>query len=99
MVPDVRPGELDRDGRAWVRERIQFLVDPADKDRYERMALAGGRSLSEWLRQAADAAADQDPDRRELASRSGLEAFFKRCNEFSERYAARRQHGRKEGLS
>lgn len=77
-----------------MRARIQFLVDPADKDRYERVALAGGRTLSEWLRRAADAAVDQDPDRRELASRSGLETFFARCNEFAERHAARRQGGR-----
>lgn len=80
-----------------MRERIQFLVDPADKDRYERVALARGRTLSEWLRRAADAAADQDPDRRELASRSGLEAFFARCNEFAERYAAQRRDGHQDG--
>lgn len=80
-----------------MRARIQFLVDPADKDRYERVALAGGRTLSEWLRRAAEAAVDQDPDRRELASRSGLEAFFARCNEFAERYAAKREGGRRDG--
>jgi len=71
-----------------MRERVQFLVDPAAKDRYQRVALAERRTLSEWLRRAADAAADQDPERRELASRSGLEAFFGHCDEFAERYAA-----------
>ena len=69
-----------------MRERIQFLVDPAAKDRYQRVALAEGRTLSEWLRRCADAAAGHDPERQALATRAGLESFFERCNDLVDRW-------------
>jgi len=71
-----------------MRERIQFLVDTAAKDRYQRVALAEGRTLSEWLRRCAEAAAVHDPERRALRTRSGLEAFFESSNEAVDRYVA-----------
>ena len=74
-----------------MRDRIQFLVDPAAKDRYQRVALAEERTLSEWLRRVADAAASHDPELRALATRTGLEAFFQRCNEFEEGHSAWRK--------
>lgn len=59
-----------------IRDRVQFLADPVAKDRYRRAAADEGRTLSEWLRRAADAAARPDPYQRALASRSQLEEFF-----------------------
>jgi len=60
---------------------VQFLADPGAKHRYRRTAHSQVRSLSQWLRTVADAAASQDPERHQLRSRAGLEAFFRKCNE------------------
>lgn len=36
-----------------VSERIHIVVDAADKERYRRQAAREGKTLSDWLREAA----------------------------------------------
>ena len=62
-------------------ERIHIVVDRAEKERYRRMAAREGKSLSEWLRSAAQeklAAARTDPTLDTVAS---LRAFFEALNQ------------------
>ncbi len=36
-----------------MSERIHIVVDAADKERYRRQAAREGKTLSDWLREAA----------------------------------------------
>lgn len=64
-----------------MKERVQFLADAAAKDRYHRTAWSHGLCLSAWMRQIADAASEEEPERLELATRGQLEGFFGRSND------------------
>ncbi|MEX2285382.1 MAG: antitoxin [Gemmatimonadota bacterium] len=57
-------------------ERIHIVVDKAEKERYRRLAAREGKSLSEWLRAAAQEklAAAQSESRLETVEE--LLAFF-----------------------
>ncbi len=62
-------------------ERIHIVVDRAEKERYRRLAAREGKSLSEWLRSAAQdklAAARSD---EKLETAEALEAFFDRIDQ------------------
>ena len=73
--------------RTPVPERIQFLASPEAKARYRRAASLEGRSLSDWLRKVADAAAPVHPDETALATREDLESFFEGTDHW-ERWAS-----------
>lgn len=62
-------------------ERIHIVLAKEEKERYRMAAAREGRSLSEWLREAASekyAASERD---RGLKTREHLEAFFLMCDE------------------
>lgn len=67
-----------------VLERVQFLVDPISKDRYRRAAQRQDRTLSEWLRRAADTAVEGDPESAQLHTREQLADFFDRWNDMED---------------
>lgn len=64
-----------------MTERIHIAVDPIDKDRYRQTAEREGKTLSVWLREAAEEKWRAAEERRGLATREDLEAFFARCRE------------------
>ena len=63
-----------------TKDRIQFLVDPVAKHRYDRAASANGMTLSAWLRHLAESSAPEDPAREMLATRDALETFFRQSD-------------------
>lgn len=63
---------------AAMPERIHLVVTGEEKELYRRMAAREGRSLSEWLRAAAqERAAKAAP--RKLDSDEALREFFAAC--------------------
>jgi hypothetical protein len=61
-------------------ERIHLVVRREEKERYRRMAVRAGKSLSEWLRDAAHeklVAAEADVG---LESADRLRGFFADCD-------------------
>lgn len=62
-----------------MTDRVHVLMDPAEKERYRRLAEREGKTLSEWLREAAaEKAAASSEDR--IGSRPELERFFAACD-------------------
>jgi hypothetical protein len=67
-------------------ERIHLVMERSEKERYRRAAARQGKTLSQWLREAADeklAASELD---RPLDTPEALDAFFAACD--------RREEGR-----
>jgi hypothetical protein len=62
-------------------ERIHIVVDRAEKERYRRVAAREGKSLSEWLRSAAQEKLRAARSTAELDSRESLKAFFEECDQ------------------
>lgn len=63
-----------------MTERIHLAVERAEKERYRRVAARAGKSLSEWLREAAReklAAAEAEIT---LDSVEELREFFDECD-------------------
>ena len=69
-----------------MAERIHILIDAGEKERYRRMAEKEGKTLSAWLRDAAEEKLMWAEGREELGSREELRAFFDACD--------RRERGR-----
>lgn len=63
-----------------MADRIHLVVERAEKERFRRLAARQGKSLSEWLREAASEKADRLADRT-LSDRASLEEFFRECGE------------------
>lgn len=61
-------------------ERVHILLDGAEKERFRRWAEREGKSLSEWLREAAREKLAASSRGRPLDSREALEAFFEGCD-------------------
>jgi hypothetical protein len=64
-----------------MAERIHLVLEGTEKERYRRLATRAGKSLSEWLRDAAEekaAASDVVPS---LDSAEALRAFFEECSQ------------------
>lgn len=64
-----------------MADRVHVVLHTAEKERFRAAAAREGKTLSAWLRDAAQeriAAADRD---RGLATPQDLEAFFRRCDE------------------
>lgn len=62
-----------------MKDRIHFVVDPADKERFRQQAAREGKTLSTWLREAAmeKLTKEGNPD---LDSVEELRAFFADCD-------------------
>lgn len=63
-----------------MTERIHILVDGAEKERFRRRAAREGRSLSDWLRQAALDRLERTEPRTRLDSEADLLEFFDACD-------------------
>lgn len=63
-----------------MTERIHILVDAGEKERFRALAARQGKSLSEWLREAAEAKAEAATAGPALDSAEALEAFFTVCD-------------------
>ncbi len=53
-----------------VADRIHFLMDDNEKARYQEVARREGKTLSVWLREAAEAKYQASVDARALGPRS-----------------------------
>ena len=59
--------------------RIQVVVDRQERDAFRARAMAEGRSLSEWLREAGRQRLKETAPAR-LTDPDALEAFFAECD-------------------
>jgi hypothetical protein len=64
-----------------MSDRIHIAVEATDKERYRQIAEREGKTLSVWLREAAEEKWGAAQPRQPLASRADLEAFFDKCDE------------------
>lgn len=60
--------------------RIHIVVDDAEKERFRRRAAREGKTLSQWLRDAAREKLAAEEARVRLDSRAALEEFFRACD-------------------
>lgn len=63
-----------------MTERIHLVVDRAERERYRRAAARAGKSLSEWLREAAHEKLAAEEDKVRLDSVDRLREFFSECD-------------------
>jgi hypothetical protein len=59
--------------------RIQVVVDPRERDAFRARAMAEGRTLSEWLREAGRQRLKESVPAR-LTKLDALDAFFAECD-------------------
>jgi hypothetical protein len=62
-------------------ERIHVVLDREEKERYRRLANREGKSLSEWLRDAARERVERSRESSSIDTAEGLRAFFDECDE------------------
>ncbi len=60
--------------------RIHIPIDEADKARFRRYAQQEGKSLSAWLRDAAEDRIRKLQERPSLRTRQALSTFFTECD-------------------
>ena len=65
---------------AGMTERIHIVVDRAEKERFRRLAAREGKTLSEWLRDAARERVAAAREAGALETTSGLRSFFAECD-------------------
>jgi hypothetical protein len=63
-----------------MAERIHIVMGRAEKERYRRVAAREGKSLSEWLREAAQEKLAAVERGEELETPEALDAFFEACD-------------------
>lgn len=63
-----------------MSDRVHLLIDEGDKARYQEVAAREGKSLSVWLREAAEQRYRAAVGERALRSREELDAFFAECD-------------------
>jgi hypothetical protein len=63
-----------------MSERVHIVLDPVEKERFRQMAAREGKSLSEWLRDAAREKLAAARTHGALDSAAALEAFFEECD-------------------
>lgn len=61
-------------------ERIHVVLTRAEKERFRRLAVRAGKSLSEWLRDAAREKMASQAVRAALDSEEALDEFFAECD-------------------
>jgi uncharacterized protein (DUF1778 family) len=59
---------------------MHIVVGRDEKERYQRAAARAGKSLSEWLREAAEEKAAAMIAERSLETAEDLRAFFEACD-------------------
>lgn len=62
-------------------ERIHMIVGREEKERFRLSAARAGKSLSEWLREAAEEKLRASSAARRLESADALRAFFQECDD------------------
>lgn len=62
-----------------MAERVHIVLGRAEKERYRQMAAREGKTLSDWLRAAAEDRAAKAASRR-LESNDALQQFFAECD-------------------
>jgi hypothetical protein len=63
-----------------MSERIHFLVDRSEKERFRSAAARQGLSLSDWLKAAAHEKLAKAEQNALLDTRAAMEAFFAGCD-------------------
>jgi hypothetical protein len=63
-----------------MSERVHIVLGRAEKERYRRWAEREGKTLSEWLREAAREKLAASSAGRALDTREALESFFEGCD-------------------
>lgn len=63
-----------------MSERIHIVVDAAEKERYRREAARAGKTLSEWLREAASEKVAAARAGSALDTTEALKSFFEACD-------------------
>jgi hypothetical protein len=63
-----------------LEDRIHIVVDRAEKERYRRLAAREGKSLSEWLRAAAQEKVAASQSANALDTVEALRSFFDAIN-------------------
>ncbi len=63
-----------------MSERIHIVVDAGEKERFRRQAAREGKTLSEWLREAAAEKVAAAREGRALDTVESLTAFFDACD-------------------
>jgi Ribbon-helix-helix protein, copG family len=63
-----------------VTDRIHIMLDPAEKERFRRLAARQGKTLSAWLRDAARDLAAAAEAREGLETEEELRRFFEACD-------------------
>ncbi len=64
-----------------MADRIHLVLDSAEKERFRAAAAREGKTLSAWLRDAAQERVAARERERGLRTREDLEAFFRHCDE------------------
>lgn len=67
-----------------MSDRIQLVVDRAEKERFRARAREEGKTLSEWLRDVARQALLRGQSGPEIRTVEELREFFARCDEREE---------------
>lgn len=62
-----------------MAERVHIVLGRAEKERYRQMAAREGKTLSEWLRAAAEERAARAASRK-LETEGALRQFFAECD-------------------
>ena len=63
-----------------MSERVHLVIDGVDKARYQELAAREGKSLSVWLREAAEQRYRAAQGTRALTTPADLDAFFAECD-------------------
>ena len=63
-----------------MTDRLHIVVDQAEKERFREVAAREGKTLSEWVRDAAREKAAAAGEGRLLETVEALEAFFSECD-------------------
>lgn len=63
-----------------MSERIHIVVEAVEKERFRRQAAREGKTLSDWLREAAAEKAAAARKERPLDTVGALRSFFEACD-------------------
>lgn len=69
--------------QSWVGQLVRFhiLLDESEKEEFRRLAEREGKSLGEWIREAARERAAAAAAHERVDSVDALRAFFRACDE------------------
>lgn len=64
-----------------MKTRVQVLLEPEEREAFQREAEREGLSLGSWLRKAAKETLTTGRPTKALATREDLREFFARCDQ------------------